>query len=364
LNPPNEDQIELTVIGPGFGESILVHVGYGSWIVIDCCIDSQTNRPAPLTYLEEMGVDPARAIRLVLATHWHDDHIGGLADLLEVCPAAAFACSAALMKDEYLGLLHALNKRPLARTGSGINEIYRVFNFLRARRQYPRWALANKCVTRIDGAPKIGQFCELIALSPSDAEYARFLQAMASLMPKHRTRNFRIPDIDQNDLSVAAWVRFESDDILLGADLEEHGRSDRGWTAVISSAERPKGRAAIFKIAHHGSKTGHHDGIWTALLASSPVAVLTPWNRGKKLPKVSDRDRIMRLTTRGFATSRLRTREIRYAPAIARTLRESGITIRGAEPPTGYVQLRRSADPAADWTVTLSAHAVRMKDVI
>jgi hypothetical protein len=47
--------------------------------------------------------------------------------------------------------------------------------------------------------------------------------------------------------------------LLLGADLEETGEEDTGWSVIVASTERPHGKASIFKIPHHGSETAHHD---------------------------------------------------------------------------------------------------------
>ena len=35
-------------------------------------------------FLEQLGVDMATRVSLVVATHWHDDHIGGFGALYEV----------------------------------------------------------------------------------------------------------------------------------------------------------------------------------------------------------------------------------------------------------------------------------------
>lgn len=82
MEPPRPDQVEVTLLGPGFGESILVHIGDNHWIIIDSCIDSDTGSPAAITYLEGLGVDPGEAVKVIVATHWHDDHIGGISTLL------------------------------------------------------------------------------------------------------------------------------------------------------------------------------------------------------------------------------------------------------------------------------------------
>jgi glyoxylase-like metal-dependent hydrolase (beta-lactamase superfamily II) len=94
--PPRSDEAEVSVFGPGFGECLVVHLGNNDWIVVDSCTDAESKRPVALEYLETIGVDAATHVSLVIATHWHDDHIGGFGKLYMACKAARFACSAAL----------------------------------------------------------------------------------------------------------------------------------------------------------------------------------------------------------------------------------------------------------------------------
>jgi glyoxylase-like metal-dependent hydrolase (beta-lactamase superfamily II) len=79
---PSREEIDVVVLGPGFGECILIHIGEGDWIVFDSCLQSGTDRSAALVYLDSIGVKPETAIKLICASHWHDDHVGGLARLL------------------------------------------------------------------------------------------------------------------------------------------------------------------------------------------------------------------------------------------------------------------------------------------
>jgi len=39
--PPEADVVEVSIFGPGKGESVLIHLGNGKWIMIDSCIDPQ-----------------------------------------------------------------------------------------------------------------------------------------------------------------------------------------------------------------------------------------------------------------------------------------------------------------------------------
>lgn len=53
---PAADQIEITVFGPGYGESVVVHVGNGRWLVFDSCQQETTGRPVALHYFDQTGV--------------------------------------------------------------------------------------------------------------------------------------------------------------------------------------------------------------------------------------------------------------------------------------------------------------------
>jgi len=103
---PNADEVEINIFGPGYGECCLVHIGGGQWIVIDSCVD-ESGRPVALAYLERVGVDPAESVKLIIASHWHDDHIRGLSSVLRSCVAAKFCASSALSKKEFLAVLKA-----------------------------------------------------------------------------------------------------------------------------------------------------------------------------------------------------------------------------------------------------------------
>ena len=94
---PKCDQIEVTLFGPGYGECILLHIGNGNWVIVDSCFDEQ-KEPAALTYLCDLGSNPAEVVRLIVATHWHDDHIRGMGKLVEVCNNATFCCASALSR--------------------------------------------------------------------------------------------------------------------------------------------------------------------------------------------------------------------------------------------------------------------------
>ena len=76
MSHPSDDELEVSVFGPGIGECIVVHLGRHEWIIVDSCCDTD-NEPAATKYLKEIGIDTASEVKLIVASHWYDDHIRG-----------------------------------------------------------------------------------------------------------------------------------------------------------------------------------------------------------------------------------------------------------------------------------------------
>jgi hypothetical protein len=369
---PARDQIEVTLIGPGYGECGLVHLGNGRWIVIDSCINKGDYQPAALSYLNGIGVNPQDAVSLVLATHWHDDHIRGLGKMIAACPNAKFCCSTALTSDEFLAIVSPYEHRASVPGGSGVSEFFEVLKHLSQRvggnQKQPIWATANRRIFTLAAAESgHGTECEVWTLSPSDKQLLKFLYELTRLMPSVKETKCRIIPQDKNDLSVVTWIRIGNLSLLFGADLEDSGDSELGWSAIVASADRPDGRAKVFKIPHHGSHNGHHDRVWSDMVVDRPYAILCPFSRGtKKLPSITDVNRIIALTPQAYSTARFpksRTVKSRTAP-VEKMIRETVGKIREAEAPTGWVRLRNDGLCQQNrWVVELSQNACRLSDL-
>jgi Metallo-beta-lactamase superfamily len=368
LSAPSSNEIEITLFGPGFGESVVIHACDNEWVIVDSCIDSVTGNTAALDYLRSIGVDVSTSVKLVIATHWHDDHIRGMSQLVRECTSAVFACSVALTREEFLEVADLYSKRPISVDAAGPSEIYQTLKELRERRQGLRRAIADRPLFRtLDAQGRVKW--EVTALSPVDEEVERFLAGISALLPPPgvATTKSRLPKPAPNDLSVAAWVTIADVRILLGADLEEHGVATRGWSAVLASRTRPPGVASFFKISHHGSVTGHHNGIWAGMLENNPTAALTPWTLGASvLPKANDVARTAGLTSNGYSSSRLTAPGLQaLPPAVGKILREANIKIRSAQPPMGFVRFRTPrcppAIPPSTWTLVAAENAVQLR---
>ena len=351
--PPGKSEFELTLLGPGYGESIVMHVGGGVWVLVDSCIDTD-GTPRALRYLESIGVDPAETVDLIVATHWHDDHIRGIAKLVEVCKKAAFCCASVLLRKEFLTVVGALESRPLTVFGAGLKEMHGVISRLRQAASKPTLALANRRIF-VQGA------CEIWSLSPNDSNFLNFLRTIGGLLPQEGESKTRIPSLSPNEVSVALWVRVEDIAVLLGSDLEK-----RGWIEILQNAARPNGKSSAFKVPHHGSKSAHAQQVWERMLDPDPFAVLTPWRvGGRALPNQQDVRRILSCTTNAYATAK--TGSLTRAPVsrssmVRRTIRESGVKLRRIVMPPGAVRLRRPLGSRTGWKIETFGSACHLKD--
>ena len=233
--PPKHNVMEVTLVGPGYGECILLHIGNGSWVlpwvIVDSCIGADS-RPAALAYLHDMGLDPPEVVHLIVTTHWHDDHIRGIGELVEVCDDAIFCCASALRKQEFLAMMDSIASRPMSQVGSGMQELYKVRSLLEERSAKPVFAIANRRIFSRDG-------CEIWSLSPFDKEVDSFLQEIDHLRPQERETKRRTPTLTPNKIAVVLF--------LLGSDLE-----GRGWLDILAAHERPDCKASINQGRRYG----------------------------------------------------------------------------------------------------------------
>jgi beta-lactamase superfamily II metal-dependent hydrolase len=355
---PSVTELEVSVFGRGFGESILVHIGDSRWILIDSLSDSD-GVPSPLRYLSEIRVDPKVALRLILATHWHDDHIEGLSAIYGEALNATLAMPQAMNEAEVKAFVDRVRVGGSERISSGVQELNNIAVIQKNTRRAPiRLAKANTVLLRESGLSH-GHAVEIEALSPSDADVNAFITSLATaslIQPGQRVMPF-----SQNDVSVALWVSVGSHRLLLGADLEESGNAQRGWQAVLTSPAGVTGRASVIKVPHHGSHNGHHQPVWDTLLIKEPLAALTAWNRGRKLPTIADARRILSLTPNAFVTSSFERKSPQRPAAVTRTLREAGIDIRAKLPSAAQIRLRLDlSDSGANWTADLFNEATRL----
>lgn len=346
---PRPHELEVSLFGPGYGECVALHIGRGEWVIVDSCLDVHTRSPSALDYLRLIGVDPSKDVVQVIATHWHDDHVGGLSTVLRECRHAEFVCSDAFREKEFLTLIAAYSKSRSV-IGSGVDELAQVLDTLLQTtgdlRRF-RFAMADQCLWQTqpdqdDAAPESAVF----ALSPSSYSCVMGKVALGKLLP-HAGPMRRVPSFTPNHAALVLWVRVGKTMVLLGSDLEETGQQTSGWLAILRSRTRPQGKAVIYKVAHHGSASGDTPDVWSTLLESDPVAALTPFVQGRTaLPTEADKKRICHRTTRAYATALPSTRKsLRRPAAVEKTIREVARTLHPVCTATGHIRIRSEVSP-------------------
>ncbi len=364
---PSAEEVEISVFGPGYGESILVHAGFGDWLAIDSCIEPMTKRPVALAYLEALHIDVKSRLKCVVATHWDDDHISGIARMFRDAESAKFVCSAAMKSEQFKALVAAWRPRRLLSGGSGIDEFDDIIQELNRRKKatgYPMPISAS--VQKLVWERQQPHPAELRALSPSESAVAaaigRFEEMTASL---GTTRN-RLPRIEDNHASVVLSLRVQGISALLGADLQVRDDRSLGWLAVVDDfAEYPL--HSSYKVPHHGSENGDHDEIWQKLLCPKPVAIITPYVRASlRLPLKSDCLRLLRRTPKAVLTAPPIPKKFRDRDhTVEKTVRQFSRQVFFVPGRFGHVRLRKTiGDASPDWKIDLFGDACRIEEFL
>lgn len=353
-DPPGQYDLEISLLGGGngYGESVLIHLGDDVWVVVDSLLDPKSKENLPLAYLDSIGVDPAESVKLIVASHWHKDHIAGLADIVSACSKAEFSSSVARENSMFLTLV-SLDKHISNPTYSGVREFRHILdNVLQSKRPLKnaiedRLLLAYK---RSDGVA-----CEVWALSPSDDTLLHFESKFGELIKKAsdgKAITVKAGGPGINDTSVVLLIKVGETHVLLGADLEvTPSHPTRGWHAVMASTKCPKGNEVeVFKIPHHGSENGYHQDVWDrSLLKDNPLVALTSYAPGKKkLPEPKEVKKILDHSENAFITSSphtaVRPGGKKRSQKAMNAIRGIGLNIKELKFHYGHVRLRKKTE--------------------
>lgn len=355
---PHATEIEITLVGPGYGESVVVHLGQGEWLIVDSCVDTtDPYKPVvPLRYLQRLGVRVDQAVKYIVVSHWDDDHAKGIGDIVEACPLAQLVCSKVFPCDKFIGFVEALSIGSAATDGGAVKNFRKVVNCLAAKRQTIIRATPSR---RFSSNPVIQSW------SPSDHDDTEFLYYVAQAHPKAGQPLRKAIPGTGNLTSVVLSIDWPGSSVLLGADMESSPDRRRGWGAIVSATQQVGGwlKADLVKIPHHGSHTGHDDRMWSTLLHPHPISVVAPFGKGPiarrpptsgDIRRISERSRTMFVTARR-SSARLPRRDV----AVTRSLREGMITLTSRKIPIGMVRLRRQT--GGQWRHELFGSAYRVK---
>jgi len=357
------DEIEISVFGPGYGECILIGVGGRHWICIDSCKENTRARPMPIEYLSAIGVDVANDLKTLIATHWHDDHILGLAEILGLAKRANFFCPVGMNEKVMRELVCAYNGDRQYSARPGTSEISKTFRYLSDNDIVPKLIGEATVLLRSDDILGDGTSIELMALSPSSHAVAQCILAIGKYLQTTEGPIRALPAPKENILSSAICLSIDKYRVLFGADLEYKNDPQIGWMAVCDITHVDVGRSSIYKVSHHGAASGDGPRIWTELLNTDPICVVTPWRLGGNiLPTEQDVDRLRMNSSRVYLSSHPWVGKNKYDSATNKTLRDFDKQVEPYLPPAGHIRMRtRLHSPTGivntGWTIEMSTES-------
>jgi metallo-beta-lactamase superfamily protein len=277
--PPAHDEIELSVFGPGTGEAILLHCGHGHWVAIDCA--RLDGRCWPLWYLAQIGVEPS-ALKLIVISHWHNDHISGLSELLSAAGNATVAFSNAIQTQEFRQLLATFNAAVRGNNRSKVDEITLCMELIQQRlnASTPPVHLAQQHLPLMDATISEGVRATAVALSPSTLDIIDARTSFDELSALGIDKRPKpLSASSPNHASVVVYVQINENSIILAADRETRNHAGKGWEVIVGNPISNQVPADALKVAHHGSPNGFYSGLWPGLIVPDSVGVVTPFAR-------------------------------------------------------------------------------------
>jgi hypothetical protein len=300
LPKPKDHHLTLYVLGPGFGESQLVSLPDGKWLVVDSFVhNGQALTARLLTYL---GV---RAIDLLVVTHADLDHVGGVDTLISTFDVRQlWRYPGAGTLGDLLPLLVERSSKPermhhLQKAFAAIDKLHEENRAHEVGVKTLPWVGREYEVAPIAPTPhdlhayRAGLNEALVEWKRGKPQLAEKLVAFLLGEPRRLTP-------PANRLSVAlsiGWKQHQSlrHRLLLGGDVESPSDSRSGWRGALDIL-REDGREHLvqdvtaIKVSHHGSDGAFCQGAWALHAGRGRVkhALVTPFSRGSNPPPHSD----------------------------------------------------------------------------
>jgi len=215
------DLLYLFVLGPCKGETVLLRVPPGHWMVIDSFQVGRPHRPAAESIITQYG----GRVEVLALTHPHADHFEGFIDLIDRYNEAKLGCV-------YPGdspATRGLSADPIAARKEGAKRVF--------TRIWDEWERdhARRRSTFRDDTWSIGD-ATVTSLHPDP--------------PVDPTRWSKYP----NTISSAMLVVWHDLRLLLGADVPSSE-----WPGIARAFPFPGlNRHAAMKVPHHGSREAIH----------------------------------------------------------------------------------------------------------
>ncbi len=298
LTHPKDNELEITIFGPGYGESIVLHIPEVGWGIIDSCTFTinKTSIVPPLEYLLSLLSPDFPKLAFVILTHPHEDHYLGLDKILKEYPAGIErVCRYAGQGSRELLTYMTQQKIAEREVLPGLVQVFNAFKEAEKAGAIFRQLGEMTTIFRKENANINGYGntdIHMMALSPSGASSQKYAEMLYASYPKTGEIPPILNDRAHNMISVALLLTIGNIKIIFGSDVEDGEEDNIGWKGIITNKDCPILSADFVKVAHHGSENGFNKHVWEKHgEIKKPLAVITPFNRSS-LPKEEDVTRI------------------------------------------------------------------------
>lgn len=372
LFPPKNNEVEITTFGPGYGESIVLHVPGIGWGIVDSCVVKMggTSTVPPLAYLLDILSTPFPKLAFVLVTHPHEDHYRGLEQILNKYPGGVER----VCWYDSDGIRELKIYLTQQRVGGnyilpGLVNVFKamdeaVNSGAQLRRLGEMSLVLNSRNIAIHGYGTT-DIC-LIALSPSAVSIKKYVEMLFNAFPQKGKPIFPLDDEAHNLISVALLLKLGDLQVILGSDVESGLQDNTGWQGIISNKDCPELWANFVKVSHHGSENGFNSVAWEKHCSRKlkPIAITTPFYKGNViLPQKGDTEKLKEVSYKFGLTSSIKLEKNLhryYSRDVVEHLTRQIRSIRVIKPPEriGFIRVRFllngqitecHAEPPANW---------------
>jgi len=361
-----ENDIGVSIIGTGggYGESVIVNLGNRKWMVVDSCEDPNTKECLPLVFLKKNGIKFSD-VKLIVCSHWHDDHIRGISKLYSECIDAIFCVAIPSDKEKFMALVLYDNKKSSINPEiASTKELLKCLEIRNGNRPMWNYLLQDRMIWFQEGFFTSKVYC----LSPSDEILNQWNQEIASLIPKYCEWNPKITLSSPNNKSVVLKVIVGNHCFLLGSDLENGRNNSVGWNCILTHSQSAKisPKATLIKIPHHGSRTSYNSQVWCDLLNEKPIGLLTPFFKGSiTLPNKDMLQTYLGLTNQLFITSshlRKKAKPKKRNKLIGNLIRDLNPSVEEIPFVQGVISVKINLDHESDgWQILLEGSAFKVE---
>lgn len=264
----NEHALSVVVFGPGFGESVAIRAatdGEPVWAVVDSA--RRERRGTSVNPVVDLLAAHHARPSLVLLTHPHADHTGGMTTVVEIAaPGATIGCIEPLLEtpSPYAPPEDPDDLAAVSRSQTKLAH-YAIRSAWSAG--HPKWSLLHDTTREFAG-------WTLTVLHPAQEEID---DAIARFQAEQ--------DVNLNDLSASLLIERDDTALVLGADCEQ-----AAWTAVADRMHpddllhtRP------IKVPHHGSREAIQPVLIDRHMRDPERAlIVTPFPRSGTLPRFEE----------------------------------------------------------------------------